>query len=164
MLNPYRVELHAESEDDRDESGRKWLTLRKKYMRKREKYGSIVEMCQERGVVARFGDKWSLLVLLLLEEHDVLRFGELGREIPDVSSRVLSSTLRRLEADGLVRRTVYPQVPPRVEYCLTPIGRSLIPLIRQLTDWALENMASIVAHRRRFEEEGEPLPPAGGAE
>lgn len=120
-------------------------------MQKKEKRGSIIEICPVRNVIARFGDKWSLLVLLTLDEGGVLRFSELGREIPDVSSRVLSGTLRTLEADGLIARKVYPVVPPKVEYSLTEVGRSLIPLIHQLTDWALEHMQAIVAHRRQFE-------------
>ena len=103
---------------------------------KSEKY-SIIEICPIRNVVSRFGDKWSLLVIL--------------RANPDISSRVLSSTLRALEADGLIARTVFPVVPPRVDYALTPTGRSLVPLIQRLTEWAAAHMESIVAHRRAFE-------------
>lgn len=112
---------------------------------------SLVEICPVRNVVARFGNKWSLLVILLLNESGVLRFNELSRLIPDISSRVLSGTLRMLEADGLVDRQVYPVVPPRVEYRLTETGRSLVPLIGQLTRWAQEHMGEIVDHRRRYE-------------
>lgn len=112
---------------------------------------SLVELCPVRNIVARFGNKWSLLVILLLDENGVLRFNELSRLIPDVSSRVLSGTLRMLEADGLVDRQVYPVVPPRVEYRLTASGQSLVPLIAQLTQWALAHMEEIVSHRRRYE-------------
>ncbi len=112
---------------------------------------SLVELCPVRNIVARFGNKWSLLVILLLDENGVLRFNELCRLIPDVSSRVLSGTLRMLEADGLVDRQVYPVVPPRVEYRLTASGQSLVPLITQLTQWALAHMEEIVTHRRRYE-------------
>lgn len=112
---------------------------------------SLVELCPVRNIVARFGNKWSLLVILLLDENGVLRFNELSRLIPDVSSRVLSGTLRMLEADGLVDRQVYPVVPPRVEYRLTASGQSLVPLITQLTQWALAHMEEIVSHRRRYE-------------
>ena len=108
---------------------------------------SLVEICPVRNVVARFGNKWSLLVILLLDESGVLRFNELSRLIPDISSRVLSETLRMLEADGLVDRQVYPGV----EYRLTETGRSLVPLIGQLTRWAQEHMGEIVDHRRRYE-------------
>lgn len=125
---------------------------------------SLVELCPVRNIVARFGNKWSLLVILLLDENGVLRFNELSRLIPDVSSRVLSGTLRMLEADGLVDRRVYPVVPPRVEYRLTASGLSLVPLIVQLTQWALEHMEEIVTHRRRYEAAhgtAAPEPPAG---
>lgn len=116
---------------------------------------SIIEICPVRNVIARFGNKWSLLVILILSEHDAMRYSQLGREIPDISSRVLSGTLRTLEADGLVARKVYPVVPPRVEYRLTETGRSLVPLIEELTRWAQTHMTTIVRHRRRFESGGQ---------
>ena len=104
-----------------------------------------------RNVIARFGNKWAFLVILILEERGTVRFNELGREIPDVSSRVLAGTLRTLEADGLISRKVYPVVPPRVEYSLTEMGQSLVPLINDLTAWAQQNMARIMSHRRAVE-------------
>lgn len=118
-------------------------------MAKKHEKSSIVEICPIRNVVARFGNKWSLLVLVVLSENDTLRFSGLGRQIPDISSKVLSATLNTLEADGLIDRKVYPEVPLRVEYSLTDTGKSLIPIIHQLTDWALENMKSIEAHRKK---------------
>lgn len=122
-------------------------------MQKKAEGNSLIEMCPIRNIVARFGNKWSLLVVVLLSEREATRFNELCRAIPDISSRVLSSTLKMLEADGLVSRTVYPEVPPRVEYRLTEIGRSLVPLIGRLTEWAQMNMKSIVEHRRAYEAE-----------
>lgn len=119
-------------------------------MRKEER-NSIIEICPIRNVVARFGNKWSLLVILTLHEHGVVRFNELCRLIPDVSSRVLSGTLRTLEADDLIARKVYPVVPPKVEYSLTETGRSLVPLITQLTEWAQANMKNIMSHRKSYE-------------
>lgn len=92
-----------------------------------------IAICPIRNVVARFGDKWSLLVLLVIEGEGTVRFNELRRIIPDISTRVLSSTLKTLEADGLINRKVYAQVPPKVEYTLTETGKSLIPIINQLT-------------------------------
>lgn len=86
-------------------------------------------------------------MILVLSENDSIRYNELGRKIPDISSRVLASTLRTLEADGLVVRKQYPEVPPRVEYSLTETGRSLVPIILQLTDWAQKNMQRIREHR-----------------
>lgn len=122
-------------------------------MQKKETKNSIIEVCPVRNVIARFGNKWAFLVLLTINERQVIRFNELRRAIPDVSSRVLSGTLRILEADGLISRKVYPEVPPRVEYRLTEIGSSLIPIIMQLTEWAQENMKQIMTHRRTFEGE-----------
>lgn len=119
-------------------------------MKKSEDKNSIIEICPIRNVVARFGDKWSLLVLLVIDSEGVIRFNELGRKIPDISTRVLSATLRTLEADGLIARKVYPQVPPKVEYSLTDTGRSLVPLIMQLTEWARKNMKSVLTPREAY--------------
>lgn len=121
-------------------------------MRKKEEMGSIIEMCPVRNVIARFGNKWALLTVLIIGEQGVVRFNELSRLIPDVSSRVLSSTLRTLEADGFIDRKVYAVVPPKVEYRLTEVGKSLLPLIRQLTEWAQTNMKRVMNHRKEFEE------------
>lgn len=123
-------------------------------MIKKEETGSIIEMCPVRNVIARFGTKWALLTLLIIGEHGVVRFNELNRLIPDVSSRVLSSTLRTLEADGFIDRKVYAVVPPKVEYRLTDVGRSLLPLIRQLAEWAQTNMKKVMNHRKEHEEKG----------
>jgi hypothetical protein len=120
-------------------------------MKKAEEKNSIIEICPIRNVVARFGDKWSLLVLLVINSEGVVRFNELGRKIPDISTRVLSTTLKTLEADALISRKVYVQVPPKVEYALTDTGKSLIPLIMQLTDWARQNMKHMMSHRSRYE-------------
>ncbi len=88
----------------------------------------------------RFGSRWALLVLLTLARRGVLRFGELARAVPGgISERMLASTLRDLEQAGLLARKVWPEVPPRVEYRLTPKGESLVPLLKQLLDWAAEN-------------------------
>ena len=120
-------------------------------MRRKEEKNTIIEICPVRNVIARFGNKWALLVILILSENKVLRFSELKKMIPDVSSRMLSSTLRTLEADGLVSRKVYPEVPPKVEYSLTETGLSLVPFIVQLTEWAQKHMKSIVKHWEEFE-------------
>ncbi len=124
-------------------------------MLRKEERNSIIEICPVRNVIARFGNKWALLVVLVLSEHEKVRFSELCRLIPDISSRVLSGTLKTLEADGLVSRTTYPVVSPKVEYQLTEMGRTLVPLIVQLTEWAQTNMKKIVAHRKEFEAEDE---------
>lgn len=121
-------------------------------MKKKEDTGSIIEICPVRNVIARFGNKWALLTVLIIGEQNVVRFNELSRLIPDVSSRVLSSTLRTLEADGLIDRKVYAVVPPKVEYRLTDVGKSLLPLIQQLTDWAQANMKKVMDHRKTYED------------
>ena len=120
-------------------------------MKKKEEAGSIIEFCPIRNVIARFGNKWALLTVFIIGEQGVVRFNELGRLIPDVSSRVLSSTLRTLEAAGLIERKVYAVVPPKVEYRLTEMGESLLPLIRQLTEWAQTNMKRVMDHRKEYE-------------
>lgn len=121
-------------------------------MLRKEQRNSIIEICPVRNVIARFGNKWALLVILILSEHEKIRFNELRQLIPDISSRVLSGTLKTLETDALVLRTTYPTVPPKVEYQLTELGRSLVPIITQLTEWAQTNLKTIVTHRKEFEE------------
>lgn len=107
--------------------------------------------CPIRNVLSRIGDRWSWLVLLTLQGNSQpMRFRDLCKAIPDVSQKMLTSTLRELEADDLIKRTIYPEVPPRVEYKLTERGLSLIPLLNQLVDWSLENMDAIVNHRKKF--------------
>lgn len=118
-------------------------------MRRKEQLNSIIEICPVRNVIARFGNKWALLVILVISENEPIRYNELGRKIPDISSRVLSSTLRTLEADGLVERRFYQEVPPRVEYSLSDTGRTLVPIILQLTEWAQANMKTIIEHRNK---------------
>ena len=107
--------------------------------------------CPIRNVLARISDKWSLLVIYTLQSHDGVpqRFSELRRAIPDISQKMLTSTLRTLEVDGYVSRKVYAQVPPRVEYALTPRAKSLIPIVDNLITWAGENMAAILTDRAK---------------
>ena len=120
-------------------------------MTKKEEKKSIIEICPIRNVIARFGNTWALLVIYILNENGSIRFNQLARQIPDISTKVLSNTLHILEADGLVKRTVFPKVPIRVEYELTETGRNLVPIIISLTEWAQNNMKSIMAHRKKFE-------------
>ncbi len=121
-------------------------------MSRKPERNSIIEICPIRNVVARFGNKWSLLVLLVIDNAGIVRFKELGRLIPDISTRILAATLKTLEADGLINRKAYAEVPPKVEYSLTETGKSLIPLIMQLTEWARKNMKTVMDHRREYEE------------
>lgn len=103
-----------------------------------------------REVLDRVGDKWSLLVIATLR-GDRLRFSELLKHIPGISQRMLTLTLRQLERDGLITRTAYAEVPPRVEYELTPRGGTLIPIARTIGDWAMENHAAIEESRARYD-------------
>lgn len=106
--------------------------------------------CAVRTVLDRFGDKWSILVLIILGEKNKLRFNEINKEVgQDISQKMLTVTLRTLEADGLVSRTIYPEVPPRVEYEITELGKSLMPHINALAQWADENMAAIKESRKQ---------------
>lgn len=103
-------------------------------------------------LLSRIGDKWTVLVVSTLGEGS-RRFNELRREIPSVSQRMLTLTLRNLERDGLVIRTVTPTIPPRVDYELTPLGHSLLKPITGLTEWALENVAAIHKAQAVFDTE-----------
>jgi DNA-binding HxlR family transcriptional regulator len=115
-----------------------------------KKYGDP-ENCPVRNVVDRIGDKWSILVLMLLYEGEVMRFNEIYGSIKTISQKMLSVTLKSLEADGLVIRTVYPQIPPKVEYRLTSRGKSLIPHLHGLVIWAKNNLGDIRESRSVFE-------------
>jgi DNA-binding HxlR family transcriptional regulator len=103
-----------------------------------------------RSLLSRIGDKWTLLVIGVLGE-DRRRFTELSEIIPGISRRMLTVTLRALERDGLVSRTVYAEVPPRVEYELTTLGRSLQLVALTLADWVSEHQRTIVGNRRAFD-------------
>jgi DNA-binding HxlR family transcriptional regulator len=114
-----------------------------------DKY-SDAEHCPVRNVLDRISDKWSILVLLLLEESGVLRFNEICGCIRTISPKMLAVTLKTLEADGLVKRTMYPQIPPKVEYALTPRGKSLLPHLHGLARWANHNMDGIERSRKVY--------------
>ena len=101
-------------------------------------------VCPIRNVIDKFGDKWSLLVLYELNINGTMRFNELHRNMTDCSQKMLSATLKRLEQIHLVHRKVYPEVPPRVEYRLTETGKSLMPVVSQLIDWAKEHFDDVV--------------------
>ena len=106
-----------------------------------------IENCPIRDVLSRLGDKWSILILVTLNANGTMRFSDIHKTIGDISQRMLTVTLRTLEADGLIERKVYAEVPPRVEYNLTDTGYSLIPHIEGLVGWALEHMSEIMEHR-----------------
>lgn len=101
---------------------------------------TCIEECPIRNVISRFSGKWSILVLCILSENESTRFNAIGRAIPDISPKVLTATLKMLEEDKLVKRKLFPEIPPRVEYSLTEKGRSLMPHLNGLIGWALEHI------------------------
>jgi DNA-binding HxlR family transcriptional regulator len=107
--------------------------------------------CRAHEMLERVGDKWSAPMIYLLGVEGTLRFGEILQRIPRISQRMLTVTLRGLERDGLVRRTMYPEVPPRVEYTLTPLGKTLREIVRALVDWSGAHLLEVDAARARFD-------------
>ena len=105
--------------------------------------------CPIRNILARISDKWSILVLFTLNQSTLMRFNTLQKNIPDISQKMLTVTLRTLEEDGIVKRQVYAEVPPRVEYSLTDRAISLLPHINSLISWAKDNMNAILIDRER---------------
>ncbi len=114
-----------------------------------KKYADV-ENCPVRNVLDRFGDKWSTLVLLVLDDIAVMRFNEMHKMIDSISQKMLAVTLKSLEADGLIIRTQYPEIPPRVEYTLSERGASLIPHIKSLVEWANANIEAITQSRAAY--------------
>lgn len=108
--------------------------------------------CPVRCILSRIGDKWSMLIITLLGDAGTMRFGEIKKSLGDISQKMLTSTLRSLEADGLIVRHAYMEIPPRVEYELTDLGRNLLPHLSDLSDWAHNNMETILKHRASYEE------------
>ena len=115
--------------------------------------------CPVRNILSRIGNKWAILVLLTLDSSQVpMRFKAIEMNIPDISQKMLTQTLRDLEADGLVIRQAFAEVPPRVEYTLTDRSRSLMPHIHDLVDWALDNLSRIVKDREAYRKRNRNLP------
>lgn len=112
--------------------------------------------CPIRGVISVIGEKWTAEVMYFLAAG-TQRHGELSRLIPGVSKKILTQTLRRLERDGLVKRTVYPVVPPKVEYTLTPLGQTFLTPIISLCDWAQQHESELEAVSARREQAKEPI-------
>ena len=106
--------------------------------------------CPVRNILSRVGDKWSLLLMHHIMHHpEPMRFSDLRKAIPDISQKVLTSTLRNLEADGFIVRRVYAQVPPRTDYALTPRAHSFMNACRPMVQWAIDNFAAIMNDRNR---------------
>jgi DNA-binding HxlR family transcriptional regulator len=115
------------------------------------RWDAMKAACPTRQVIARIADKWAMLVITALDGEEALRFSELRRRIEGVSQKMLTQTLRALERDGLVSRTVYPTVPVTVEYRLTPLGQSLTDAIDAIRDWAYGHMSEIELARDAFD-------------
>lgn len=109
-----------------------------------------------RQVIAQIADKWTMLVLESLEEHGTLRFTEVGRIVGGISQKMLTKTLREMERDGLVIRTVHPVIPPHVDYTLTELGRELSAAFCGVWVWAETYYAEVSAARKAFREREEP--------
>ena len=111
----------------------------------------VIVDCPIRNVLSRICDKWSLLVVYTIYKNDrnKCRFNELLRKMPDISQKMLTSTLKRLETDGYVTRKVFAEVPPRVEYSLTERTNTLVPVIDSLLAWATDNMSDIMKDREK---------------
>ena len=107
--------------------------------------------CHAREILARVGDKWSVYVIHVLGHAGTLRFGELRNRVDGISQRMLTVTLRGMERDGLVERTVYPEVPPRVEYALTSLGATLRELVRGLVEWSGAHLSEVDAARAAYD-------------
>ncbi|HBX80598.1 MAG: helix-turn-helix domain-containing protein [Propionibacteriaceae bacterium] len=99
--------------------------------------------CPSRRLLDRIGDRWTVLIVVALDPGPQ-RFGALASRVGGISQKMLTQTLRSLERDGFVTRTAYPEIPPRVEYALTPLGRSLLKPLRALEEWAVANMPAVV--------------------
>ena len=104
-------------------------------------------------LIGRVADKWTMIVLEVLAQHGELRFTQVARQVPGISQKMLTQTLRGLERDGLATRTVHAEVPPRVVYELTDLGRSLITPLAALDSWAREHIAAVEAARSSYDAE-----------
>lgn len=105
--------------------------------------------CPTRHILDRIGDRWTVLIVGALGDG-TLRFSELRRRVDGISQKMLTQTLREMERDGLVTRTVYPEVPPRVEYALTEAGSSLRGPLKALEDWSIQHLPGVLAARERY--------------
>lgn len=125
------------------------FAAKKKVLTSSRKTVPYHEICPVRDVLDYVGDKWSMLIVLQLGTKSPLRFGELKTIIGGISQKMLTITLRQLEHDGFVQRVYFPEVPPRVEYSITPLGKSLMEALSLLVKWADENTVAILNARKK---------------
>ena len=109
------------------------------------------EYCKAAPMLEWLGNKWALVVLVKISENEPVRFNELYRNIPSVSEKVLSQVLKQLTTDGIIKRQLYPNVPPRVEYSLTDLGKTLLPHVEALIKWGQDNFEQIMINRHNNE-------------
>ena len=125
-------------------------TATQRRRRARQEYDAFLAECPSRQLLDRLADKWATLVLCALADGEQ-RYSELARTIAGVSVKMLTQTLRALERDGILIRSITPAVPVRVSYQLTPLGRSLLPVVRAIKDWAEQNMPAVQHARRHYD-------------
>jgi DNA-binding HxlR family transcriptional regulator len=125
-------------------------TAAQKRREARVEYDAFLAACPSRQLLDRLSDKWATLLLVALSDGE-MRYSELSRTVAGVSQKMLTQTLRNLERDGILERKVTAAVPVRVDYRLTPLGRSLLPVMRAIKDWAEEHMDEVHAARGRFD-------------
>jgi len=111
---------------------------------------AFLKVCPSRAVLARIGQKWTVLAMVALQDSS-LRFGDILRRLEGVSQKMLTQTLRAMERDGLIERSVYDERPLRVEYGLSPLARTLLPLVLELKEWAERSLKTIETHNRIFD-------------
>jgi DNA-binding HxlR family transcriptional regulator len=125
-------------------------TAAERRRRAREQYDAYLATCPSRQLLDRLTDKWATLILCALAD-DEQRYSELSRTIAGVSQKMLTQTLRNLERDGMLIRSITPAVPVRVSYRLTPLGRSLLPIVQSIKDWAEQHMSVVRDARNRYD-------------
>ena len=125
--------------------------LKHQVARCKKAHQQVDPQCPVRGIMDKVGSKWSVLIIMVLSERSH-RFGELKREVPDISQRMLTQTLRELQRDGLINRTVHATTPPTVEYSLTDLGKTLLGPLTGLLSWAEKNSDDIRAAREAFDQ------------
>lgn len=111
------------------------------------------EYCKAAPMLEWLGNKWALVVLVKISESEPVRFNELYRNIPSVSEKVLSQVLRQLTTDGIIRRELFPDVPPRTEYSITDFGKTLLPHVEAIINWGQENFDTIMSNRQKHNNE-----------
>lgn len=128
---------------------RQAIPAKKKVAAKCDKKSFSKQICPVRDVLNYIGDKWSMLIILELGNNSPLRFGELKNAIVGISQKMLTITLRQLEHDGFIERVYFMEVPPRVEYSITPLGLSLMKALNELVRWAKDNAEPILKARKK---------------